>query len=119
MRDKQCVLVADDESAIVDVVADILREEGYRVLCVYEGVSALHLLETKTPDLVLLDNMMPVMTGLETLRLMRAQGFAQPIIIMSAVGQAQLFLDDGATAFLPKPFSIELLLEVVAVHLGR
>lgn len=119
MRDRLIILVADDEVAITDLVADILRDEGHDVQCVHDGASALQAIEAQTPDLVIMDNTMPVMSGAEALRTVRAQGFQQPIIIMSAFGQAQQFLRDGASAFLTKPFTIAALLHTVATHLGQ
>jgi two-component system, OmpR family, response regulator MprA len=119
MRDQLCILIADDERAIVDVVVNILQDEGYLVLCVYDGASALRATQVQAPDLVILDNMMPMMTGVEVLRELRAQGFQRPIIIMSAIDQAHLFMHDGATAFLAKPFTLGALLETVAWQLGH
>lgn len=118
MRDQRFILVADDEAAIADFVADVLRDEGYDVQCMHDGASALLAIRIQAPDLVILDNLMPVMTGIEVLRELRTQGFQQPIIIMSAIGVTQSFTHNGATGFLAKPFTVDALLQAVSWQLG-
>src|SRR5689334_3107273 len=102
------VLVADDEADIVCLLQDVLEEQGYRVRTARDGSSALLAIEEKPPVLVLLDNAMPVMSGLEVLLRLRAGGFATlPIIMMSAATTAEQCLRFGATDFLAKPFNLD------------
>lgn len=119
MRDQRFILVADDEVAIAHFVADVLRDEGYDVQCTHDGASALLAIQVQAPDLVILDNLMPVKSGAEVLRALHTHGFQQPIILMSATGLAQAFLDDGASEFLAKPFTVDALLQAVRRQLGR
>lgn len=119
MLNQTRILVADDEEGIAHLIADVLREEGYDVQCMHDGASVLLAIQDQVPDLVILDNMMPLLSGGEALRTLRAQGFAHPIIMMSANGQRQMFLDSGASGFLAKPFTIDALLQAVAWQLGR
>lgn len=119
MRNPPMILVADDEAAIAEMVATILRDEGYDVYCVSDGESVLLAIQIEAPDLLIMDNTMPVMTGIEVLRALRAHGFQQPIIIMSALALVRTVEDHGASGFLAKPFSLDALLHVVSWHLGR
>jgi two-component system phosphate regulon response regulator OmpR len=117
MRDQPLILIADDEVPIANFVADALRDEGYAVSCVHDGASVLLAIQSEQPDLVIIDNAMPVMTGDEVLRVARDQGFEQPIIMMSAHMRADRFREHGATAFLAKPFTLDVLLDTVAAYL--
>ena len=109
------ILVVDDEREIAAFVVDLLTEEGYAVHVVHDGASALLAIRANPPDLVLLDVAMPVMTGDEVLRELRATGFTYlPIIIATAGLRPEQYLRIGATAILPKPFAIDQLLDTVA-----
>lgn len=119
MRNQPTILIADDEAAIAEMVAAILRDEGYDVYCVPDGAGVLLAIEIEVPDLIILDNTMPLMTGLEVLRALRARGFQQPIVMMSALRPAQRFEEQGANGFLAKPFTLDALVHAVAWHLGR
>lgn len=113
------VLVVDDEPAIRDVVADILRDYGFDVVLAWSGRRMLELLEAIRPSLVILDVMMPDVDGLGALRAMRERPGLQdiPVIMMSAaLGAGDL--NEEVTWFLPKPFDLDRLLEVVVDAVG-
>ncbi len=108
------VLVADDDEAIRDVIAEVLRDEGYRVVCAENGQRALDALRKDVrPDLLLLDLMMPVMSGWEVLEhlkeLREGDSLSKvPIVIISAMASP------GAYEHLAKPIDLDRLLEAVA-----
>jgi two-component system, NtrC family, nitrogen regulation response regulator NtrX len=108
------VLVVDDDASIVAFIADCLDEEGYTVRIASDASAALDVIQTNPPALVLLDIMMPGMTGDVLLDYLRHNGFPDlPIIVMSAVSSASAFVLTGATEYLPKPFRIDDLLDCV------
>ena len=84
--DVKDVLVVDDEASAVDLLTQILREEGYHVKGVYNGKEALHVLETKPQDIILLDLLMPEMDGFEVIQKINAHPdwCNIPIIVVTA-----------------------------------
>ena len=108
------ILIADDEDYIVDLVAILFEEEGYRVLRARDGGEALALAERERPDLVVSDVMMPHLTGLELARRLRERqnGYGPPIILCSAVPPPRDLPE--RTTYLPKPFDIDQLSNLVA-----
>ena len=114
------ILVVEDERPVQQLVAALLADEGYRVLVADDGAQGLALAQAEAPDLVLTDLMMPVMTGAELIRRLRAHERTRPIpiVVMSAAGRADA---DGAQgdAFISKPFDIDALLDVVAGYLAH
>jgi CheY-like chemotaxis protein len=104
------VLVVDDDEAIRDVIAEVLRDEGYEVVCAENGLQALHELgRAHQPDLVLLDLMMPVMSGWEVLEQIQANEELSriPVVVVSAMAAP------GVTEHLCKPIDLERLLRTV------
>jgi DNA-binding response OmpR family regulator len=118
---KTTILTADDDPQLLRLVARNLQFEGYEVLTASDGKQALELVETKSPDLVLLDVMMPRMDGFTVCQ--RVREFSSvPVIIITARGQDQdkvRGLDLGADDYLTKPFSIDELLARVRAVLRR
>jgi DNA-binding response OmpR family regulator len=112
------ILVVDDDPPSVKMTAFLLREEGYEVITADNGRTALEMVESEAPDLVILDVMMPHVDGLEVTRRMR-QAMDVPIIMLSAKGETAdkvLGLEVGADDYLGKPFEpSELLARVKAV----
>jgi DNA-binding response OmpR family regulator len=109
------ILVVDDETAIVTLITEVLADEGYVVEAVFDGNSALRAIAEQRPALILLDNMMPGLSGLEVLRRLRSgPDLIPPVIMMSAATSAHDSLNHGAAAFLAKPFAIDALLTLVA-----
>lgn len=111
------ILVVDDERSITDFVSDVLSEEGYRVRVCHDGASALLAIRSETPDLVLLDIGLPVMTGDTVLRELRRDGYeGLPVIVTTASTNAEQYLGAGATAILRKPFTLDRLIAIVGDH---
>jgi DNA-binding response OmpR family regulator len=109
------VLIVDDELDIVEAVRAILEEERYKVVTCGNGREALKCLEESKPDLAILDIMMPVMNGYETIKAIRQRtGFAElPILIMSAIAPSMKTKEYQWAGYLKKPFSLHELLKQV------
>ncbi|HEX3270576.1 MAG TPA: response regulator transcription factor, partial [Ktedonobacterales bacterium] len=118
---KTTILAADDDPQILRLVTRNLQFEGYEVIAVSDGQAALEQIEAHSPDLVLLDIMMPRMDGFTVTQ--RVREFSTlPIIILTARGQDQdkiRGLDLGADDYLTKPFSVEELLARVRAVIRR
>jgi CheY-like chemotaxis protein len=108
------ILIVDDEFGIVEALRDLLADEGYRTVIASNGRQALERMQAERPALVLLDYMMPVMTGPALLELMQASPHLRdiPVVMMSA-SPLSLWGHLPCTAFLPKPFGIAAVLELV------
>ncbi len=103
------VLVVDDERYIVDLLTDLLQDEGYQVLRASDGQAALEILSQQLPDLVVADVMMPRIDGMRLLAIIRERNRNLPVILMSAAVTPQ---SDDVT-FLRKPFDIDVLLDMI------
>ena len=121
MNDKATILIADDEPVMHTILEGLLHAEGYEFAFAHNGLEALEKVEAVNPDLILLDIMMPKMSGFEVCRQLKTNETWQhiPIILISALdGKDDLArgLDAGATDFLRKPFDrTELLARVRAM----
>ena len=118
---KTTILAADDDPQLLRLITRNLQLEGYDVLAASDGQQALELIENNSPDLVLLDVMMPRMDGFTVCY--RVREFSSvPIIIITARGQDQdkvRGLDLGADDYLTKPFSVDELLARVRAVIRR
>src|SRR5579884_3291379 len=122
--DSKKILVVDDESDIVDFLMTVLQDEGYDVICASDGVEALSKIREAIPTLVLLDLMMPRMTGFDVLDALREEPVNQrpSIIVLSAKSTHEDVLnalEKGANDFIPKPFDLEDLLLRIRVWMER
>lgn len=100
-------LIVDDDLALADVVSFTMRRAGYQVACAYDGQTALELVESESPDLVILDLNLPKLDGLSVCRQIRSES-ETPIIILSVRGEEDDVvqgLDLGADDYIVKPFS--------------
>lgn len=116
------ILVVDDEPAVRESLSSSLEFEGYRVAGAADGVTALDRVQRDTPDLVVLDVLMPRMDGLTTCRRLRALGATMPVLMLTArdmVGDRVTGLDAGADDYLAKPFELDELLARVRALLRR
>lgn len=116
------LLYAEDERGLSEAVVDILTYHKYIVDAVYDGVEALAFAQNEQYDGIILDIMMPKLSGLEVLRRLRSEGCRTPILLLTAKGEVEdqvQGLDLGADDYLPKPFSMELLLARIRAMLRR
>lgn len=111
------ILVVDDEEPVVDLLTDMLHDQGYTVLSAHNGRAALQRIEEQKPDLVISDVMMPFVDGIKLSRTLRQTHDAKelPIILMSAAMPPDLAAC-GANAFLGKPFDIDRIDLLVACY---
>jgi len=113
------ILIVEDEPKMVAGLRDNFEYEGYTVITALDGVEGLQRALDESPDLVVLDVMMPRMSGLEVCKQLRAKRGSIPIIMLTARGQEVdkvVGLELGADDYVTKPFSIrELLARVKAV----
>jgi DNA-binding response OmpR family regulator len=113
------ILIVEDEPGMVAGLRDNFEFEGYQVLSAMDGVSGLERALADSPDLVILDVMMPRMSGLDVCKQLKSKRPAIPIIMLTARGQEVdkvVGLELGADDYVTKPFSIrELLARVKAV----
>jgi two-component system alkaline phosphatase synthesis response regulator PhoP len=113
------ILIVEDEPGMVAGLRDNFEFEGYQVLSAMDGVAGLERALADTPDLVILDVMMPRMSGLDVCKQLKSRLPAIPIIMLTARGQEVdkvVGLELGADDYVTKPFSIrELLARVKAV----
>ncbi|WP_224367150.1 response regulator [Hyalangium versicolor] len=109
------VLIVDDELDIVEALKAILEEERYKVVTCSNGREALQGLSETPPDLAIIDIMMPVMNGYETLKAIRQRPELQklPVLMMSAIPPTMKSKDYAWAGFLKKPFSLNELLKHV------
>jgi DNA-binding response OmpR family regulator len=115
------VLVVDDEATLVDTIRYNLRREGYEVQVAGEGNEALRLARAATPDLVVLDLMLPGLDGLEVCRQLRREGTV-PILMLTAKDDEVdkiVGLEVGADDYMTKPFSMRELLARIRAMLRR
>ncbi|WP_415354718.1 response regulator transcription factor [Leptolyngbya sp. FACHB-1624] len=116
------ILIVEDEVQLARFIALELESEGYQVSVAHDGMNGLMLAREISPDLALLDWMLPGLSGIELCRRLRSTGFKAPIIFLTAkdeVGDRVAGLDAGADDYVVKPFSIEELIARVRAHLRR
>jgi len=116
------VLIVEDDPAILRGLKESLRRERHDVLSAVDGETGYQVALEKKPDLVILDVMLPRMTGFEICRKLRAERFHAPILMLTARGEEGdrvLGLDLGADDYVTKPFSVRELLARVRALLRR
>jgi DNA-binding response OmpR family regulator len=116
------ILLVEDEVKLARFLELELGSEGYRLSVAHDGIEGLTLARETSPDVAILDWMLPGLTGVELCRRLRATGNKIPIILLTAkdeVGDRVAGLDAGADDYLVKPFSIEELLARIRALLRR
>lgn len=116
------LLFAEDDRDIAKAVQTLLMRSGYSVDVVHNGQDAIDYIEAGDYDGVILDWMMPKLSGIEVLSKMRSEGFSTPVLILTArdaVEDRVEGLDTGADDYLPKPFAASELLARVRAMLRR
>ena len=121
MGKHQCIMVVDDEQAILSLLTRTLEPEGYGVIVADNGESALALLDEHKPDLVILDVVMPGLDGFQVLDMIR-QRYSIPVIMLISEDEVTCLhntLAAGADDYVTKPLSMPELMARVRVKLRR
>lgn len=116
------ILVIEDDPAILRGLTDNLKFESYEVLTAMNGETGLQLARDRKPDLILLDLMLPKLSGYEVCRKLRAEGNQTPLLMLTARGEETdriLGLDLGADDYVTKPFSVRELMARIRALLRR
>lgn len=122
LPEPRTVLIVEDDSSIALGLRMNLESEGYRVLAAEDGARGLEVARAENPSLVILNLMLPNLNGFEVLRTLRSEGYAMPIIILSArTGEMDKVtgLELGAEDYVAKPFSLAELLARIRAALRR
>lgn len=117
------ILVVDDEPDINMILATYLSASGYETVSAKDGIEALDMAQSQHPDLILLDVMMPELSGFQVARLLKEDTATRaiPIVMLTAkTQQSDRFwgLESGAAAYLHKPFELSAVLDQVRSLLG-
>jgi DNA-binding response OmpR family regulator len=118
----ETILIVEDDPSMLTGLKDNFEFKGYKVLTAADGEKGLDAALNATPDLIILDIMLPKINGYEICRLIRAEGLGMPIIMLTAKGEESdvvLGLNIGADDYVTKPFSISELLARSAAFLRR
>jgi len=116
------ILIVDDEPFAMNILGQELSDRGYAIETAKDGQGALRKVESSRPDLILLDYMMPGMTGLDVLKELRKRGNHIPVVIMTAYGsidRAVEAIKEGAYDFVTMPFEPDHINLVVQKALER
>ena len=120
---KPTILIVDDEPDVVNLWQRALVMEGFDVIPAFDGISALDIAETEKPDLVLLDIMMPMMSGFEACRLLKNNPQTQdiPVLCVTSAQNPEVrknVENAGAQGLLIKPFTTKELIAQINRHLA-
>ena len=113
------ILIVEDEPGIVQFLQQGLEEEGYQVTSVSDGLQGFEITQKENFDLILLDWMLPKMTGLELCKEIRSKNNNTPIIFLTAKDTIQETIEGlkaGANDYIKKPFSFDELVERIKIH---
>ncbi|CAM4372335.1 Response regulator receiver domain-containing protein [Pedobacter westerhofensis] len=116
MKEKK-ILICDDDHGILEMLEMVLEEDGYQVVVEAKSINALNRIAEESPDLILLDIWMPVITGDQILSQLRADHTKSniPVLMYSASTDGKLIAEKyGANGFIAKPFDLEDLLHKVS-----
>ncbi|MEW6276679.1 MAG: response regulator [Bacillota bacterium] len=114
------LLIVDDQAGVRRLLYEAFSEEGYRVELATSGPEAIQKVLRKTPDVILLDNKMPVMSGLETAYEIRKLNYDVPIILMTAYGELDITARAqklGINHYVDKPFDLNEVRQLVKASL--
>jgi DNA-binding response OmpR family regulator len=104
------LLIADDEHAVANSIAEVMRDEGFDVAVAYNGTSALDIALKTSPQIILCDIQMPHLSGLEVLQEVRQRGLDASFILMSSV---PVDLPSLGVPFIMKPFNLDSLIKLI------
>lgn len=124
MAYNKTILVVDDEPDVVSLLEATLKGDGFNVLTAYDGIAALDLCSTEKPDLVLLDIMMPMMSGYEVCEQIKANPMTQqiPVLCISSAHTPEARAQSirvGAAELIKKPFLPKELIAQIRRHLPK
>ena len=120
VKHKKCILMVDDDHKMLKLIALRLAQEGYRAVAVESGESALAHIKIEKPGLVLLDIMMPEMSGFEVLKRIKAVDPNIPVCIVTACydeEEGRRCFEAGAYEYITKPIDFEHLQKVILIKL--
>lgn len=120
---KKLILIADDEEDMADILSMRFEINGYGVIVAKDGEEAIKKTEEARPDLMILDLMLPKISGFEVCKMLRSKKEYEnfPIIVLSALDQQEdreKAIRNGADAYFIKPFDLELLLNKIKTFIG-
>ena len=118
------VIVIDDEPFILMMIEDKLKKAGIKVITLRESIKAMPVIKNEKPDLIILDWMMPELSGIELCKMLKSDPDTAgiPIFMLTAKGQEadeQIGLKCGVTRYITKPFSPRALLAIVEETIGK
>lgn len=113
---KTKILVIDDDRSLAEILSYNLKQAGYEVIVAYDGQDGISQAQLKTPDIILLDLMVPVVDGLDVCRRLRADSATKDTLIVMLTAKAEesdqlIGFSLGADDYITKPFSVKILLE--------
>jgi DNA-binding NtrC family response regulator len=116
---ERSILIIDADRDVVEILADLLDEEGYRIRAAFDEEEAFREIAREPPDLVVADVNMPQVEGVTLTNQLRARDIHIPVVLLST---AYAEVDVPGVQFVPKPFDLEYVIEVIArifADLGR
>jgi DNA-binding response OmpR family regulator len=116
------ILVVEDEPSLVFTLQDTLENEGYRVFVANDGTEAVEIVKRENPDLMVLDLMLPGLSGYDVCKKVRAMNYTFPIVMLTARDQEidkVTGLNIGADDYMTKPFGVKELLARIQARLRR
>ena len=118
------VIVIDDEPFILMMIEDKLKKAGIKVITLRESINAVSVVKNEKPDLIILDWMMPELSGIDLCKMLKSEpDIAKiPIFMLTEKGKEadeQLGLKCGVTRYITKPFSPKSLLEMIEETIGK
>jgi len=119
--DRKRILICDDDEGITDMLELVLEDTGHEIITETNSLNIKSILKEGLPDLILLDLWMPVLSGDQVLKTLRASENTQklPVIVISASRDGkEIAFDAGATDFVAKPFDIDELLDKIEKYLN-
>ncbi|MFH1293183.1 MAG: response regulator [Pseudomonadota bacterium] len=117
----RCILIVEDDLKNLKLVRDLLQVSGYVTIEATNGKQGVEMARTKKPDLILMDIQMPVMDGLEAIKILKGDDATKgiPIVALTAYamkGDEEKMIEVGCDGYIPKPIDIKGFLKIVAKH---
>jgi two-component system NtrC family response regulator len=117
VKTDQVILIVDDEEGVRDGLSELLKDEGYAVVCAEDGEEALNILRTTSIDLILTDMRMPGMSGIDLLKKVHEINDELGVIIITGYGEIESYIEAmsfGAMEYVSKPFKANELRFIVS-----